>query len=98
LPLADGDGPVARARRFAPLPGKARVERESHFYRSLTVAVVVCVLLALLNWLSGAESYWSAWVAIVWGALLAVKGLRLFVFGEWINRWRQARLQRLLRK
>ena len=24
LPLADGDGPVARARRFAPLPGKAR--------------------------------------------------------------------------
>ena len=30
--------------------------------------------LALLNWLSGAESYWSAWVAIVWGALLVVKG------------------------
>ncbi|MDR8274313.1 DNA-binding protein, partial [Acinetobacter baumannii] len=24
--------------------------------------------------------------------------LRLFVFGEWIKNWRQARLQRLLRK
>ncbi|EPK6601681.1 DNA-binding protein, partial [Klebsiella pneumoniae] len=23
---------------------------------------------------------------------------RLFVFGEWIKNWRQARLQRLLRK
>lgn len=77
---------------------KARVERESRFFRSLTVAVVVCVLLALLNWLTGADSYWSAWVAIIWGTLLVVKGLRLFVFGEWINRWRQARLQRLLRK
>ena len=75
---------------------KARVERESRFFRSLTV--VVCVLLALLNWLTGADSYWSAWVAIIWGTLLAVKGLRLFVFGEWINSWRQARLQRLLRK
>ena len=77
---------------------KARVERESRFFRSLTVAVVVCVLLALLNWLTDADSYWSAWVAIIWGTLLAVKGLRLFVFGEWINSWRQARLQRLLRK
>ena len=33
---------------------KARVERESRFYRSLTVAGVVCVLLALLNRLIGA--------------------------------------------
>jgi len=77
---------------------KERVERESRFYRSLTVAVVVCALLALLNWFTGSESYWSAWVAIIWGALLMVKGLRLFVFGEWIRNWRQARLQRLLRK
>jgi hypothetical protein len=42
--------------------------------------------------------YWSAWVAGIWGALLLVRGLRLFVFGEWIRNWRQTRLQRLLRK
>ena len=35
---------------------------------------------------------------LIWGALLVVRGLRLFVFGEWIKNWRQARLQRLLRK
>ena len=40
----------------------------------------------------------SGWVALIWGALLVVRGLRLFVFGEWIKNWRQARLQRLLRK
>ena len=44
------------------------------------------------------DSTWSGWVALIWGALLAVRGLRLFVFGEWIKNWRQARLQRLLRK
>lgn len=77
---------------------KARVEQESRFFRSLSVALVVCALLAVLNWLTGSGSYWSVWVAIIWGALLAVKGLRLFVFSEWINSWRRARLQRLLRK
>ena len=77
---------------------KARVEQESRFFRSLSVAVVVCALLAVLNWLTGSGNYWSVWVAIIWGALLAVKGLRLFVFSEWINSWRRARLQRLLRK
>lgn len=77
---------------------KTRVEQESSFYRSLAVAFVVCVLLAVLNRLTDSESYWSAWVAIIWWALLAIKGLRLFVFAEWIKNWRQARLQRLLRK
>lgn len=77
---------------------KTRVEQESSFYRSLAVAFVVCVLLAVLNRLTDSESYWSAWVAIIWWALLAIKGLRLFVFAGWIKNWRQARLQRLLRK
>ena len=39
-----------------------------------------------------------AWVAGIWGALLLVRGMRLFVFGGWIRSWRQTRLQRLLRK
>lgn len=61
-------------------------------------ALVVCVLLALLNRHTNPQYTWSGWVALIWGALLAVRGLRLFVFGEWIKNWRQARLQRLLRK
>ncbi|EIW1055827.1 2TM domain-containing protein, partial [Klebsiella pneumoniae] len=66
--------------------------------RSLSVALVVCVLLAVLNRFTNPQYYWSGWVALIWGALLVVRGLRLFVFGEWIKNWRQARLQRLLRK
>ncbi len=77
---------------------KARVHRESRFFRSLSTAVVVCVLLALLNRFTNPENNWSAWVAGIWGALLLVRGMRLFVFGGWIRSWRQTRLQRLLRK
>ncbi|WP_267693158.1 2TM domain-containing protein, partial [Klebsiella pneumoniae] len=72
--------------------------QESRFFRSLSVALVVCVLLAVLNRFTNPQYYWSGWVALIWGALLVVRGLRLFVFGEWIKNWRQARLQRLLRK
>ncbi|MCV4726314.1 2TM domain-containing protein, partial [Escherichia coli] len=53
---------------------------------------------AVLNRFTNPQYYWSGWVALIWGALLVVRGLRLFVFGEWIKNWRQARLQRLLRK
>ena len=77
---------------------KARVHQESRFFRSLSTAVVVCVLLVLLNRFTDPGNYWSAWVAGIWGALLLVRGLRLFVFGGWIRSWRQTRLQRLLRK
>ncbi|THE44537.1 DNA-binding protein [Raoultella ornithinolytica] len=77
---------------------KARVHQESRFFRSLSTAVVVCVLLALLNRFTNPENNWSAWVAGIWGALLLVRGMRLFVFGGWIRSWRQTRLQRLLRK
>ncbi|XXD09582.1 helix-turn-helix domain-containing protein [Klebsiella sp. R445] len=77
---------------------KARLHQESRFLRSLSTALVVCVLLVLLNRFTHPDYYWSAWVAAIWGALLLVRGLRLFVFGGLIRNWRQARLQRLLRK
>ena len=77
---------------------KARLYQESRFFRSLSTALVVCGLLVLLNRLTNPDDYWSAWVAAIWGALLLVRGLRLFVFGGLIRNWRQARLQRLLRK
>ncbi|MFK3703857.1 helix-turn-helix domain-containing protein [Klebsiella sp. NPDC088457] len=77
---------------------KARVQQESRFFRSLATAVVICLLLALLNRFTDPGYYWSAWVAAIWGTLLLVRGLRLFVFGSVIRSWRQTRLQRLLRK
>ncbi|HDT6507567.1 TPA: helix-turn-helix domain-containing protein [Klebsiella aerogenes] len=77
---------------------KNRLHQESRFFRSLSVAVTVCILLLVINHFTQPDIYWSVWVAIVWGALLLLRGLRLFVFAGWIRQWRQARLQRLLRK
>ena len=77
---------------------RKQLEEESRLYRSILTAVVVCVLLYLLNRTTSPESVWSLWVATIWGALLVVRGLRVFVFGNLISGWQKKRLQKLLRK
>ncbi|MBS6740190.1 MAG: 2TM domain-containing protein [Enterobacteriaceae bacterium] len=77
---------------------RKQLEEESRLYRSILTAVVVCVLLYILNRTTSAESVWSLWVAAIWGALLVVRGLRVFVFGNLISGWQKKRLQKLLRK
>lgn len=84
------DEAVSTARR--------RLDEERHFYRSLSTAVVVCVGLFLINRFTSPESHWSLWVMLIWGGLLVVKGLRLFLLRGWIEQWQQQRLQKLLRK
>ncbi|ELQ6063686.1 helix-turn-helix domain-containing protein [Cronobacter sakazakii] len=84
------DEAVSTARR--------RLDEERHFYRSLSTAVVVCVGLFLINRFTAPESHWSLWVMLIWGGLLVVKGLRLFLLRGWIEQWQQQRLQKLLRK
>ncbi|KNC90411.1 helix-turn-helix domain-containing protein [Trabulsiella odontotermitis] len=93
----------------APIEGEApldqrisdarhQVEQESHFWRAVLTAVVVCTLLFALNRFTQPGYLWSLWVIAIWGALLLVRGLRLFLFAGAIERWKKTRLQRLLRK
>lgn len=77
---------------------REKVDAESGFWRSLMTAIIVCVLLFFLNRSTSPESLWSLWVAAIWGGLLAIRGLRLFVFADLIAQWHKRRLQRLLRK
>ncbi|EOC1311427.1 helix-turn-helix domain-containing protein [Cronobacter turicensis] len=77
---------------------RKRLDEERHFYRSLVTALVVCMGLYLLNRFTVPGSHWSLWVVLIWGGLLVVKGLRLFLLRGWIEQWQQQRLQKLLRK
>ncbi|ELY4322304.1 helix-turn-helix domain-containing protein [Cronobacter turicensis] len=82
----------------AVLTARRRLDAEGRFYRSLITALVVCFGLFLLNRFTAPESHWSLWVVLIWGGLLTVKGLRLFLLRGWIEQWQQQRLQKLLRK
>lgn len=80
------------------LAAREKLNAESRFWRSLLTGVVVCVLLFFLNRSTTPASSWSLWVTAIWGGLLVVRGLRLFVFADLIAQWHKRRLQRLLRK
>ena len=80
------------------IDARLRLQQEARFYRSLITAGVVCLLLWGVNYVTSPGNSWVVWVALVWGSLLAVRGLRLFLFGGVTEKWRKARLQKLLRK
>lgn len=77
---------------------KQRMNEEKVFFGSLFSAMLVCPLLFLINKLGQSQSLWSLWVIAIWGGILLLNGLRLFVFNGLISRWQKQRLQRLLRK
>lgn len=77
---------------------RLRVKQEARFYHSLVSAVIICLLLWGVNYLTSPGNYWVIWVALIWGSLLVIRGLRLFMFGEITEKWRKARLQKILRK
>lgn len=77
---------------------RSRIAEEGLFYRSVITALVVCILLFMLNHFTSPTSYWSLWVAAIWFALIAVRGVRTFLLRGLIGKWQQKRLKNLLRK
>lgn len=92
----DSEADDALDKRIAD--AREKLDAESGFYRGLLTAVVVCTLLYFLNRATSPGNNWSLWVAAIWGALVVVRGLRVFVFGSLIADWQKKRLQKLLRK
>jgi len=64
------DDPEVQVRR--------RVRRKLRFYRDVTSFVVIVGTLALIDWATGG-GWWVQWVAIIWGGILALQFLRMFV-------------------
>jgi hypothetical protein len=69
MPGDNGDA-EARVRR--------RVRRKLKFYRNVTFFVVIVGGLALIDLATGG-GWWVQWVAVIWGAILALDFLSTFV-------------------
>lgn len=59
---------------------RRRVRRVLRFYRHLVTFVAVNLLLFLIDFISSREEFFVQWVALVWGAILALHFLNTFVF------------------
>jgi fatty acid desaturase len=66
----DGDREIRRIRR--------RVRARLDFYRHAVTYVVVVGAFAFLDWVTGG-GWWVQWLAIIWGAILALQFFANFV-------------------
>ena len=71
--LRDRFGGDAEERRI-----RRRIRRRLDFYRHVATYAVVVGGLALIDWLTGG-GWWVQWVAGIWGAVLVLQFIGLFV-------------------
>ncbi len=90
-PGDEADEEYRRARR--------RVRKVMGFYRHIsTFATVILVLLAI-DILDGTDAFFVQWVALIWGIILALHFLNVFVFDSVLGREAEKRMiERELRK
>lgn len=74
----EGDELYAAARR--------RVRRKMAFYRHLSTFVTVVLGLLVIDIVTGVDEFWVHWVALIWGIILAVHFLNVFVFDGLLGR------------
>ena len=77
---------------------KKRVEAEARLLKSIIVAVVVCMIMYIFNYLYMPYSNWSVWVIAIWGGVLLIKSFKLFLLNGLLLKWRKNRLTSLIRK
>jgi len=77
---------------------RLRVAEEGGFYRSVVFWAVINIGLFALNHYTSPESDWFIWPLCIWGGILVIRGLGIFVFRGSVERWQKARLQKLIRK
>jgi hypothetical protein len=62
------------------LKARRKVRRVMGFYRHLTTFVTVILVLLAIDVATGTDSFFVQWVALVWGIILALHFLNVWVF------------------
>ncbi len=90
-PADEADEEYRRARR--------RVRRVMGFYRHLSTFVTVLLVLLVIDILDGTDGFFVQWVALIWGIILGLHFLNVWVFDAVLGREAERRMiERELRK
>jgi hypothetical protein len=78
---------------------RRRVRRRMGFYRHATTFVSVLLVLFVIDFVVGRGDFWVQWVALVWGCVLALHFLNVWLFDSLVGRDAERRMiERELRK
>ncbi|OSM94245.1 MULTISPECIES: 2TM domain-containing protein [Lonsdalea] len=58
----------------------------------------VNLALLIVNQLTAPQNHWFLWPLLIWGGVLALRVIKLFLLRGQLARWEQARLQEILRR
>lgn len=84
------DNRIAEARK--------RVKDEADLLKSIIVAITTCTAMYCLNYIYTPHRSWPIWVAVIWGGILIVKVIKLFLLDKLFVKWKRNRLMSLTKK
>jgi hypothetical protein len=70
---------------------RRRVRRKMAFFRHLTTYISVLLLLVALDLVTGGR-FWVHWVAVIWGIILTIHFLNVWVFDALLGREAEKRM------
>ena len=71
---------------------RRRVRRVMGFYRHLSTYISVLLVLLVIDIVTGPDEFWVQWVALVWGIILALHFLNVWVFDSVLGREAEKRM------
>lgn len=77
---------------------KEKINNEINLLKSMVIALVVWAVIYLINAIYTPELHYAMWIMAIWGAVLAIKALKLFLLEDWFWQWKQRRLQKLAKQ
>ncbi|MGG4663487.1 helix-turn-helix domain-containing protein [Providencia vermicola] len=77
---------------------KKRVNAEAKLLKNIIIAIIVCAVLYAVNSFYTPQRDWPIWVMSIWGGLLAIKAIRLFLLDKFFRQWQHKRLLRITKK
>lgn len=75
-----------------------RVKKEANLLKNIIVAIIVCATMYFINYIYAPHRDWPVWVMVIWGSILIVKALRLFLLDKLFFKWQKNRLMSLTGK
>ncbi|MGG4606620.1 helix-turn-helix domain-containing protein [Providencia sp. Me31A] len=77
---------------------KKRVRDEAKLLKNIIIAIIVCLILYTVNYIYTPERHWPIWVSAIWGGLLMIKVIKLFLLDKLFHQWEHNRLINMMKK
>ncbi|GAA5112655.1 helix-turn-helix domain-containing protein [Orbus sasakiae] len=77
---------------------RKQVKDEIKLLKKIIVAIIVCSIMYIINYIYSPHLNWPIWVITIWGGILFIRSLKLFLLDKIFFKWQKNRLISLAKK